>query len=155
MKRSHITDEILQQAFMIFSEKIPFNKVLGLRLDSIENDQPKISFLMRDELVGNFMQGNLHGGVISSALDVVGGLTAFVGALRKMDGKTKQEKIQRFSKLGTIDIRVDYLRPGIGKSFCATGTVLRTGNKVAVTRMELHNDEQLLIAVGTGTYLVG
>ena len=33
--------------------------------------------------------------------------------------------------------------------------IMRTGKKVAVTRMELHNDEDLLIAVGTGTYIVG
>lgn len=32
---------------------------------------------------------------------------------------------------------------------------MRTGNKVAVTRMELNNDSGVLIAVGTGTYLVG
>jgi acyl-coenzyme A thioesterase PaaI-like protein len=32
---------------------------------------------------------------------------------------------------------------------------MRTGKKVAVTRMELHNEEGVLIAVGTGTYLVG
>jgi acyl-coenzyme A thioesterase PaaI-like protein len=31
---------------------------------------------------------------------------------------------------------------------------LRTGNKVAVTRMELHNNERQLIAVGTGAYTV-
>ncbi|MGH9388979.1 MAG: thioesterase family protein, partial [Vicinamibacteria bacterium] len=31
----------------------------------------------------------------------------------------------------------------------------RSGNKVAVTRMELHNDEDSLIAVGTAAYLVG
>jgi acyl-coenzyme A thioesterase PaaI-like protein len=32
---------------------------------------------------------------------------------------------------------------------------MRTGRKVAVTRMELHNDERVLVAVGTGTYIVG
>jgi acyl-coenzyme A thioesterase PaaI-like protein len=32
---------------------------------------------------------------------------------------------------------------------------MRTGRKVAVTRMELKNQEDLLIAVGTGTYIVG
>jgi acyl-coenzyme A thioesterase PaaI-like protein len=32
---------------------------------------------------------------------------------------------------------------------------MRTGRKVAVTRMELHNDEGVLVAVGTGTYIVG
>ena len=59
------------------------------------------------------------------------------------------------SKLGTIDMRVDYLRPGRGKRFDAVSTLLRAGNKVAVVRTELHNDEGYLIAVSTGTYLVG
>jgi len=62
---------------------------------------------------------------------------------------------ERFNKIGTIDIRVDYLRPGLGAYFIATGSTLRTGNKVSVTRMELHNDKGILIAVGTGTYVVG
>jgi acyl-coenzyme A thioesterase PaaI-like protein len=31
--------------------------------------------------------------------------------------------------------------------------VLRAGSRVAVTRMEFHNDSQDLIAVGTGTYI--
>ena len=63
--------------------------------------------------------------------------------------------MQRLSKVGTIDMRVDYLRPGTGKHFTATGWILRTGGKVAVTRMELRNEEETLIAVGTGTYTVG
>jgi len=155
MKKTNNSEELIEKVFKIFSEKIPFNKVLGLKLESVENQHPKISFLMRDDLVGNFIHGNLHGGVISSTLDVIGGLTAFIGAVKKLDGKSEQEKIQIFSKLGTIDLRIDYLRPGKGTSFTATGSLLRTGNKVAVTRMELYNNEDLLIAVGTGTYLVG
>jgi len=52
-------------------------------------------------------------------------------------------------------MRVDYLRPPIGNEFIGTASILRKGSKVAVTRMELHNDEKKLIAVGTGTYIVG
>ena len=57
-------------------------------------------------------------------------------------------------KMSTIDLSIDYLRPGRGKSIIADGKILRIGNKVAVTRMELHNDEGKLIAVGTGTYIL-
>jgi len=32
---------------------------------------------------------------------------------------------------------------------------MRAGRRVSVTRMELHNDQDVLIAVGTGTYIVG
>jgi acyl-coenzyme A thioesterase PaaI-like protein len=62
--------------------------------------------------------------------------------------------VERFSRIGTIDLRVDYLRPGQGEWFIARGFPLRTGNKVAVTRMELLNDRAELIAVGTAAYTV-
>ena len=52
-------------------------------------------------------------------------------------------------------MRVDYLRPGRGNGFQSSGTVMRTGNKMAVTRMELRNEANTMIAVGTGAYIVG
>lgn len=135
-------------------EKIPFNKVLGLTVDSLNLDQPSVKLTMRQDLIGNFIRGSLHGGVISGTLDFMGGLVAFLGVLKTMQGQPVQAMAERFAKIGTIDLRIDYLRPGIGEHFIATGYVLRTGKKVAVTRMELHNDERQLIAVGTGAYVV-
>jgi uncharacterized protein (TIGR00369 family) len=135
-------------------DQIPFNHVLGLKVESLNFDQPSVKLEMRPDLIGNFIRGSLHGGVISSTLDFMGGLVAFLGVLKTMQGQPVQAMAERFAKIGTIDLRIDYLRPGIGKHFMATGYVLRTGNKVAVTRMELHNDEQQLIAVGTGAYVV-
>lgn len=141
----------------VFVDKIPFNRVLGLtvELDHQRPDQARLRFAMRDELIGNPLQRILHGGVISSALDVTGGLVACLGMFQRMADEPQEEKIARLYRLGTIDLRVDYLRPGRGERFIASGRILRTGNKVAVTRMELHNDKAVLIAVGTGTYLVG
>ena len=43
----------------------------------------------------------------------------------------------------------------LGKHFVATGSILRAGNKVAVSRMDLRNDEGTHIATATGTYLIG
>ena len=138
----------------IFNEKIPFNKVLGLKVAAIAYKQVQVRFRMRDELIGNYIRGALHGGVISSVIDVTGGLAAFMGIQEKIAGRDLDAKLERFSRLGTIDLRVDYLRPGIGQSFLSTGYTLRTGNKVAVTRIELVNDLDALIAVGTGSYVV-
>ena len=145
---------LLASIHEIFAEKIPFNKVLGLDVVSLAGECPVLRFAMRPELVGNFVRGNLHGGVISSVIDVCGGLTAFLGLQRKLRDEPIEERLQRFARMGTIDMRVDYLRPGHGEWFEAKGTILRTGNKVAVTRMELHNDGGELIAVGTGAYTV-
>ncbi len=139
----------------IFEESVPFHKSLGIKVINLEMGEPKLSVDMQDKFVGNFVRGNLHGGVISCLLDVIGGIVAFVDVVNRRDITTSDAKIEQFSKMGTIDIRVDYLRPGFGSKFIASGFVLRTGNKVAVTRMELHNDDNLLIAVGTGAYVVG
>jgi uncharacterized protein (TIGR00369 family) len=138
----------------IFDHKIPFNKVLGLRVHALNMDRPKIRFAMHDALVGNYIRGTLHGGVISAVIDVTGGLSAFMGLQKKLAGEPLETKLEKFRKLGTIDLRIDYLRPGIGKMFEATGYVLRTGHKVAVTRIELKNETGQLIAVGTGAYVI-
>jgi uncharacterized protein (TIGR00369 family) len=72
-----------------------------------------------------------------------------------MKGATMEKMVERLTNMGTIDMRIDYIRPGKGSHFLATGHILRLGNKVAVTRTEFINDEGVLIAVGTSTYLVG
>ena len=149
------TEKLLQLLKEITEEKIPFNKLIGMKIETLDLDKIGIRFEMSPELVGNFTRGNLHGGVISSVLDVTGGMVAWTGIMKKMEGQSFDEISERFNKIGTIDIRVDYLRPGLGEYFIATGSTLRTGNKVSVARMELHNDKGILIAVGTGTYVVG
>ena len=149
------TEKLLQLLKEITEEKIPFNKLIGMKIETLDLDKIGIRFEMHPKLVGNFTRGNLHGGVISSVLDVTGGMVAWIGIMKKMEGQSFDEISERFYKIGTIDIRVDYLRPGLGEYFIATGSTLRTGNKVSVSRMELHNDKGILIAVGTGTYVVG
>jgi len=139
----------------VVNEKIPFNKLLGIKLDSIENNELKIRFDMKEEFIGNYVRKTLHGGVISSVIDVTGGIAAFISLYRKFSKVTSDQKHKKFSKMGTIDLRVDYLRPGVGDWFISTGYVLRTGNKVAVTRIEVHNNKKHLIAVGTGSYIIG
>ena len=147
--------KLIQLLQEITEERIPFNKLIGMKIETLDLDSFRISFKMRSELVGNFMRGNLHGGVISSVLDYTGGMVALTRIMKRMEGRSFEEVAEGFAKIGTIDLRVDYLRPGFGKHFVSTGYNLRTGNKLSVTRMELHNDEGLLIAVGTGSYVVG
>ena len=154
MEKHQKDEELFTAINGIFNEKIPFNKVLGIKVELLRYDLVKLKFEMYDELIGNYMRGTLHGGVISSAIDVTGGLAAFMGIQQKLPAGDLEEKLERFSKLGTIDLRVDYLRPGIGKQFVTTGYTMRTGNRVAVARIELNNAQNALIAVGTGSYIV-
>lgn len=154
MPEPEIDKALFDAIASLFNEKIPFNRVLGVRLELLRYDMVKTRFDMRSELVGNYIHGSLHGGVISSVLDATGGIAAFMGMQQKLSGSSLEEKLKQFSKLGTIDLRVDYLRPGLGEHFIASGYPLRIGNKVAVTRIELHNEQEALIAVGTGSYVI-
>lgn len=138
----------------MFHEKIPFNRVLGITVDALGFDRVALRLEMRPELVGNFAVGSLHGGVISAVLDTAGGLTALVGMIKTSRHLTDTTELEIFRKLGTIDLRVDYLRPGVGEHFIASSHAIRTGKRVTVARMELHSDAGKLIAVGTGTYIV-
>ena len=144
-------NEILKEVI----DKLPFNNLIGFKLYKIDEKGPSVKFEMRDDLIGNFYHGILHGGVISAALDLIGGFTAFHALLLKLKDLSSAQKMVRLTKLATIDLRVDYLIPGKGKYFIAQGRILRLGNKVAVSRMELINDIGDLIALGTGTYNVG
>lgn len=133
----------------------PFNRVLGLTRESMDIENACVRFDMRDDLLGNSVYGTLHGGVISSMLDIAGGFIVFLDLWAKVKGQPRDKLMERFTKIATIDMRIDYLRPGLGKRFVASGLILRIGNKVAVVRTELRNEEDMLIAVGTATYVVG
>jgi uncharacterized protein (TIGR00369 family) len=135
--------------------KIPFNQLLGLKIEELTDAHARVSFRMRDELVGNYTRNILHGGVISATLDVTSGLMAFLGVAKRVRTGSLEEKMERFSRLGTIDMRVDYLRPGAGAYFVATARVIRSGNRIAVIHAELHNDSDELVASATCTYIVG
>ncbi len=148
-------DDRLQILCKMYERKIPFNKVLGLKIESFKIEDVRVRFEMKEAFIGNYVHGILHGGVVSAVLDTTGGLTASLGVIQNMAGRTAEEIGKSLAKIGTIDLRIDYLRPGKGNYFVATGSIMRAGRRVSVTRMELYNDRKILIAVGTGTYIVG
>jgi uncharacterized protein (TIGR00369 family) len=149
------TSEMLNSLRIFFEQNIPFNKVLGLQILSLDMENICIRVDMKESLIGNPVKKILHGGVISSVLDVTGGIVAMAGVIEQMEGHPMEEVSKRLLKIGTIDLRIDYLRPGEGEYFLATGTIMRTGHKVSVVRTQFHNDKERLIAAGTGTYIIG
>ena len=143
--------EALQQ---LFEERIPFNAVLGLRIDTLAADGVTGHLAMRPELIGHYAHQRLHGGVISATLDAMAGLAvmAAIGA-RHLD-EAAADRLRRFAKLGTIDLRIDYLRPATGSRFGLRGEVLRLGSRVATTRMEFVDASGKLLATGSSAYIV-
>jgi uncharacterized protein (TIGR00369 family) len=138
----------------VFEEMIVFNQVLGLKITSLKPTEVRARIDMKPDLVGHFSFNRIHGGVISAGLDAMGGLAvmAAIGA-RHMD-ETPMQRLHRFGKLGTIDLRIDYLRPGIGEYFELRAQVMRLGSRVASTRMEFFGADGKLLSTGAGAYIV-
>ena len=149
----------LEEAFSVLSDfyenKSPFNKLLGIKMEELSLEKVVVNMQMKEKLVGNSAMQILHGGAIASVLDFTGGVVAHLSVIEQMQEESMNDIGKRLIQVGTIDMRVDYIRPGRGNMFKATGEILRLGNKVAVTRTVLHNDADVLIAAATGTYLVG
>ena len=134
---------------------IPFNKTLGLHLTDFNEDFVILAFSMKEYLIGNFMQGILHGGVISSVLDMAGGAAAMLTYATNNNTLPLEELSAHLSKASTVNLYVDFLRPGKGNAFSVKSSVLRSGKKISVAKMEMRNDADVLIATGSGTYLIG
>lgn len=138
----------------LFEHSFNFNEVIGLKVESFSPASPRLTFAMRPELVGSYLHNRLHGGVIATALDTVGGFAVAVAVAEKHSQETTEQIVTRFGRFGTIDLRVDYLHQGVGRSFHASAEVMRLGGRIASTRMELKNEAGLLIATGTAAYII-
>ena len=69
-------EEVTNNTFAIVrkaDEQARFNRLLGFRLDHVDAREGQNSFVAKPELIGNFHQGILHGGVISAVIDTAGG----------------------------------------------------------------------------------
>ena len=138
----------------IYEEKILFNQWMGLRVDSIKATGIEASLVMKPELVGHFAYNRIHGGVISAVLDAMGSLAVMAAWGAKHMDEPPAKRLERFAKLGTIDLRVDYLRPGIGEHFTITANALRVGSRVGSSRMEFCGPDGTLMSTGAAAYIV-
>lgn len=122
-------------------EMIPFHRHLGLKVDHIEPGLARLVLPFREEFVGDPFRPAIHGGILSTLADTAGGMAVFT----RLDGG---------DRASTVDMRVDYLRPGRKDALIAEGRVERIGNRVAVTAMRVYHAgaEADPVAIGRGVY---
>lgn len=155
VRRSPEEQAHLEALFVdIFEHRFRFNEVIGFRAESFAAEAAGLSFDMRPELIGSYLHSRLHGGVIATALDTVAGFALAAAIAEKHPHETAEQIVARFDRFGTIDLRVDYLRQGIGRSFHARAKVVRLGGRIASVQMELNNDADQLLATGAGSYIL-
>ena len=154
-RRSAEEDARVEQALVeLFEQRITFNQTLGLKITAARPGEVHARFAMRPDLVGHYAYGRLHGGVISAVLDAIGALALMVAIAERHPLDDTAQVMHRFGRMATIDLRVDFLRQGLGEHFVATAEVTRLGGRVGSTQMRLVNDEGTLIATAAAAYTV-
>ena len=129
------TDQILH----VMEHVIPFNRLLGIRGESVEKGKAVLVMPVRPDHVGDVRRPALHGGVLSSLIDVAGGLAAW-------------SVLGNEESVSTVDLRVDFLETaGLGADLRAEGELIRKGNRVCHVRVAV-TQAGVLVAEGRGVY---
>jgi uncharacterized protein (TIGR00369 family) len=129
MNREQIQERLLHS---------PFNALLDLEV--VTADPEKREVVMRLKMRPEFERlagtGQWHGGPIAAAIDIVGDY-----ALAMLSGKP----------LPTINLRVDYLRPG-KDTLTLIARIRRSGKTVGLVDVDVLDEAGALVALGRANY---
>jgi len=96
---------------------LPFNAHLGIKAVEFGEGTATLMIPFKPELIGDPRRPALHGGVISTLVDVCGGFAVWT-------------RCGLDDRIATIDMSVDYLRPAPAADLYAGATVRLLGNRV-------------------------
>jgi uncharacterized protein (TIGR00369 family) len=105
-----------------FLQRVPYVRFLGMRAE-LEGETLTAILPFAPHLVGNTMIPALHGGVIGAFLEVTA-----LAQLSVTQGSAKVHK--------TIDITIEYLRPGRAQTTYARAELRKVGRRVANVHVE-------------------
>lgn len=127
-----------------FSDTIPQNKALGLRVVGVRRGVATMQLEWQPHLVGDAETGVLFGGAITTMLDACSGM-----AVATM--------LKEPSPFATLDLRIDYIKPATPRqAVIAEAECFKLTNNVAFTRAVAHHgDPADPIASSAGTFMMG
>ncbi len=131
--------ERLYQRIRESFDKQSFLKLLGVRLERVEEGSVTLSCQWREDLLQQ--QGLVHAGVVTTIGDVACGYTALT---------TLPEGYEILS----VEFKVNMLRPPVAKTMVATGHIIKAGRKLVITESEVVDaDTGKMIAKMTATMI--
>jgi len=130
-----LSKEQIQERF----DLSPFISSLNLQVLSLNHETSELTARMplSPSLERRVGTKQFHGGPIASFVDTVGDF-----AIGMMLG----------GGVPTMNIRIDYLKPAVGDYLTAVARVRRAGRTAAIVDIDVLNDQDVLVAIGRGTY---
>jgi len=109
-----------------FLSRVPYVTYLGMRAE-LAGDEMTAILPFADHLVGNTRIPALHGGVIGAFMELT--------ALAQLVVDESQRRTPK-----TIDITIEYLRPGLAQPLYARADVRKVGRRVANVHVDAWQD---------------
>jgi uncharacterized protein (TIGR00369 family) len=119
-------------------DDVPFAKLLGIEVESMEPGHAVLSMQIRDDLKRN--GGIAHGGAVATLID-----SAMAFAILPTLAENEHSI--------TVDLTIHYLRPLSEGSARASARVVRAGKRVITVSAELFDSQEKLAATAISTYL--
>ncbi|MFN0196194.1 MAG: PaaI family thioesterase [Planctomycetaceae bacterium] len=139
MSQTNDSEKASEQSILI-RRQVPLLDHLCIRPVKSGNGQAEFEITVDDPHLRSL--GILHGGVVATLLDTAMGVSA--NSVAPAD-----------HHVVTIQLGVNFIRTAEkGDSLIATGEVLHKGRKTIVTRGEVRNAGNELVALGTATFMV-
>ena len=116
-------------------------RFMGITLDrwDPETETLILSMPMRDELQGGAGAGHMHGGAVGAFIDTAATFVLLASGVENCP---------------TVNYRVDLMRPVVETTVKAVATIRRRGRSLAVTDVDVFNDDNKLVAVGRATFAI-
>lgn len=122
-------------------DEFPLHRFLGVTLDEQRRGFARIALATGPNTIGG-VGGSVHGGVLAALVDI-----AMLQALFSTFGPDDEAA-------GTADLNITYLRPALGRRIYAEATVIKKGRQLAVTEVEIKDEEGRLCAKGRTLYAI-
>lgn len=114
-------------------------KYIGIEI--VENDQEQRGVQIRNTDNLKQVYGNIHGGIIAMAIDAAMGVAV-------------NEAIGPEQSAVTVELKVNYLRPVFNSDLFAFAKLVKQGKQLLTGTVEVHDEENHLIAIGISTFIM-
>lgn len=115
-----------------------FPSHIGFRLTAVDYDLAKVELEIDQRHFQPF--GIVHGGVLATLIDTA---TFWAGFMR----------LPADCGLVNVDLKLNYLKPGVSGRLVAEGRCLRPGRQLSYTEAYVFNEERELLAHGTSSLM--
>ncbi len=135
------SDDLSPRDLSLMIDRIPFAKMIGVRLDSFAKDRIVARLEVKPELCNPM--GTLHGGALISIADTLGAVGAFANLPNGANGTT------------TLESKTNFLGPAkSGETVIATCTPIHIGRRTSIWQTEVTTEAGRKVGLITQTQMV-